>query len=125
MSRLDISIAGGSAWVRPGDPVNGEVTWRLDDDAEALELRLFWFTEGKGTRDVEVVEELRIDAPGRDGRRSFSFATPEGPYSFSGTLITLRWALELVALPSEETARVGLVMAPTPVEVEIRSIESP
>jgi hypothetical protein len=56
------------------------------------------------------------------GDRSFSFRLPDGPYSFSGSLITLTWALELVALPNRTTERLDLVVAPTPVEVRLQSL---
>ncbi len=68
------------------------------------------------------MEELRFDAPGTDGERAFSFTLPLGPYSFSGSLITLAWALELVALPSGETERVELVVAPVPAEVRLEGL---
>ena len=66
-----------------------------------------------------VVRVLRDDAPDPSGHRDFSIRAPEGPYSFSGKLITLSWAIELVVLPSGETERLDLRIGPQPVEVEI------
>ncbi len=37
---------------------------------------------------------------------------PRSPYSFSGKLISLIWALELVALPGREAARTEITLAP-------------
>jgi hypothetical protein len=116
---LTISIGEGGRWFKPGEAINGTAGWFLDDDADAVEVRLFWFTSGKGTRDVEVVGRFHIGQPERNGNRSFSFQVPAGPYSFSGALITLTWAIELVALPSGETERLDLVIGPRPVEVEL------
>lgn len=121
MNELTLGLDDGSPWVRPGGTVSGTASWRHEEDPDAIELRLFWYTRGKGTEDLEIVDSRRIEAPGPAGSRRFRFQLPEGPYSFSGTLITLAWALELVVLPGEATERVDLVVAPTPVEVDLRS----
>jgi hypothetical protein len=116
---VTLATENGGTWYRPGERVRGSVAWRLEGAPEALELRLFWFTSGKGTRDVEVVASHRIESPGSGGSRSFELAVPRGPYSFSGRLITLSWAVEAVALPNGETARLDLVIGPRPVEVAL------
>lgn len=122
MNELRIEMDGDRRWFLPGEPLSGRVGWRLEDDAEAIELRLFWFTGGKGTEDVAIVDSVRIEAAGKAGNREFSFSLPAGPYSFSGSLITLSWALELVTLPEGATERIEFVMAPTPVEVRLESL---
>ena len=122
MTSLRIDLDGDRHWYLPGDTVVGRAVWRLDTDPEAVELRLFWHTQGKGTEDVEVVDQVRTEAAGLAGERAFSFRLPDSPYSFSGSLITLSWALELVALPGGELERVELVVAPTPVEVRLTGL---
>jgi hypothetical protein len=122
MSTLSIELGGGSNWVLPGNRVQGTVSWQVEEEPEAVELRLFWFTRGKGTEEAEVIDQLRLARPGLDGERSFAFTLPEGPYSFSGTLISLVWALELVVLPGGESQLEELVVAPTPVEVTIGTL---
>jgi hypothetical protein len=47
---------------------------------------------------------------------------PETPYSFSGRLISLLWALELVAPPSKTVGRQELVVAPGGQEVRLDSL---
>ncbi len=116
---LTITTETGGTWYRPGEAARGSVAWLLEEEAEAVELRLFWFTSGKGTRDVEVVASHRIASPGSAGTAAFELQVPRGPYSFSGRLITLSWAVEAVALPNGETARLDLVVSPRPVEVTI------
>jgi hypothetical protein len=66
-----------------------------------------------------VVDSQRIERPELSGHTAFRFRLPNGPYSFSGRLITLAWAIELVVLPSEETQRFELLVGPRPVEVSI------
>ena len=102
--------------------MTGKAVWRLAEPADAVELRLFWHTSGKGTEDVEIIDSLRTEAHGAAGERAFSCPLPLEPYSFSGSLITLSWALELVGLPDGQTERVELVVAPTPVEVRLTGL---
>ena len=116
---LTLQTNDGGTWFKPGELVEGRATWHADEEIEAVEVRLFWYTSGKGTRDVEVVRLLRTEAPGVSGHRDFSIRVPEGPYSFSGKLITLEWAIEIVVLPSGETERLDLRIGPQPVEVDI------
>ncbi|NNE93599.1 MAG: hypothetical protein HKN23_18275, partial [Verrucomicrobiales bacterium] len=43
----------------PGEQVRGHVEWSGGDPSEpagSAELRLFFYTRGKGTRDVELVD---------------------------------------------------------------------
>ena len=116
---LTINTTDGGHWFKPGETVEGKVSWHLEDDADAIEIRLFWYTEGKGSQDVEVVDEKRIANPNLHGDRSFRFRVPGEPYSFSGKLITLAWAIELVVLPGGETERMDLLLGPQPVEVDL------
>ncbi len=75
---LTISTTDGGAWFKPGETVTGTVFWQLDEEAEAVEVRLFWFTEGKGTRDVDVVDRRHLAQPGLSGTRPFR----RTPFSF-------------------------------------------
>jgi hypothetical protein len=119
---MQIDLDEERRWFRPGENVSGRVSWELDEPCESVEVRLFWHTSGKGTEDVEIVDSLIFDEGGAHGDRAFSLALPLGPYSFSGTLITLTWALELIALPAGDVERVEFVVAPTPVEVRLEGL---
>lgn len=125
MSEMRLDLDDERRWFLPGDTISGRAVWRLESPPEAIEIRLFWHTSGKGTEDVEIVDAVRFDGGGADGDRPFSVTLPLGPYSFSGSLITLSWALELVRLPGGDAERVALVVAPTPVEVRLESIGRP
>ncbi len=116
---LSLRTADGRTWFRPGEVIDGEAAWQLAEDAEAVDIRLFWYTSGKGTRDVEIVDSLRTAHAGASGGRAFRLRVPDGPYSFSGTLITLSWAIELVVEPGSATERLDLVVSPRPVEVQL------
>lgn len=122
MITLRIELADDRSWFLPGGQLEGRVVYRLDEPPEAVEVRLFWHTSGKGTEDVEIVDMQRFEGMGPHGEGAFAFTLPLGPYSFSGSLITLAWSLELVALPGGETERLDIVVAPTPVEVRLTSL---
>ncbi len=124
MSSLFIGLREDRFMVAPGEELAGRVSWSLDEPAEKLELRLFWYTEGKGDQDVEIVDSVSFASPGLEGREEFRFVAPAGPVSFSGKLISLIWALELVALPEGETARQEIVISPTGLEIRIDRRES-
>jgi hypothetical protein len=109
----------GTASFRPGEAVEGTVRWQLPEPPESIELRLFWSTEGKGDQDLEVVETIPFENPGALDRRTFRVRLPEGPYSFSGKLITLTWALEAVAEPGEQAGNLRLVVSPAGEEIRL------
>ena len=101
----------------PGETISGTVSWRLDAPADGVEVRLFWYTRGKGTTDVQVVKAQHFDSAGTSGKRSFRFVLPEEPYSFSGKLVSLIWALEAVIQPGDRSQRLELVVGPGAQEV--------
>jgi hypothetical protein len=119
MTELAIQMAGNRTAFRPGEPMAGAVSWTLDTLAERVELRLFWYTRGKGTAATEVVEVVRFEKPQLHEKRQFQVTAPDGPYSFSGKLISLVWALELVVRPGKLCHTQGIVISPNGAEVEL------
>ena len=117
MSELEIRTRNDRTSFFPGEELAGEVTWQTDSDPGPIELRLFWHTAGKGTQDVELVEKISFSTPMRSDRRDFSFLLPNSPYSFSGKLISIVWALELVMLNVGDTERLEIVVSPDRSEV--------
>jgi hypothetical protein len=117
MDELEITLNEGRTTYSPREMVRGAIRWGLNGDPKRLELSLFWYTAGKGTRDVSIVETTRLDDPGASGSKDFSFTLPEGPYSFSGKLISLLWALELTCSPGSETVRREITVSPTGREI--------
>jgi hypothetical protein len=120
MSDLEIRTRDDKTDFLPGEEMAGEVSWHADAAPRSAELRLFWHTQGKGTRDVEVIETISFESPARQDRRDFRFTLPESPYSFSGKLVSLIWALELV-LSTDETERLEIVISPSRTEIALQS----
>lgn len=117
LSWMRIETADGRTAYRPGDRIEGTASWHLERQPRSVELRLFWYTEGRGDQDIEIVETVGFEAPGAEDRRVFSVGLPAAPYSFSGKLISLTWALEVVAEPRGETGRLEITVSPTGAEV--------
>lgn len=119
MDTVQIRTEQGDVAFKPGEEIKGAVSWALDKEPESAELRFFWFTRGKGDTDVGIVERARYDSPGMSGDRKFHFLAPQGPLSFSGKLISLVWALELVFEPSGKTERLEIIIAPQAREIQL------
>jgi hypothetical protein len=117
MSELRIELADGRTSYRTGEPLSGRVSWRVGDQPTSAELRLFWYTSGKGTQDVGVVETMTFATPRMDDHRNFTLPLPREPYSFSGTLISLIWAIELIVEPGGHVERQEIVLSATGEEV--------
>lgn len=106
-----ITLENAAAAFQPFNEIRGTLTWTLETTPKSLELRLFWFTSGRGTPEAGVVQVKSLSASTR-GTDSFSFPLPGAPYSVSGSLITLHWALELVAEPVGQLALQEFSLAP-------------
>jgi hypothetical protein len=120
VSLLKIAVREDRTRFLPGDEVVAAAYWKLDHPPRTAEARLFWFTRGKGTQDVNVVQTIRFENPQPEEARPARFQLPDAPYSFSGKLISLVWALELVVEPGGESKRVELTVSPTGEEIDLR-----
>lgn len=119
MIKLQIKQQDLADGYRQGDEIAGTVRWELEEVPKSVELQLFWFTSGKGTEDIQIADTIYLENPLMQEERDFSFICPEGPYSFSGSLISLQWAIEAIVEPSEETSRKVIVISHTGNEVEL------
>jgi len=104
----------------PGESLSGQANWMSSGPITSAELRLFYYTEGRGTQDVELVETQQMQVPG-----AFAFQLPDGPYSFSGRLITLAWALELIIHPGDSVTRLNFVLSPSAEEIDLTRYKIP
>ena len=118
MSSLDIEIEYGKTAFKPGEQISGRVKWQFEEVPKKLELSLFWRTQGKGTQDTGIVESITVEPAGRHGQKDFTFTAPDGPYTFSGRLISIIWALELVEpARGKDYVRRDIVISPSGQEV--------
>lgn len=117
MNQIRIGLREDRKSFEPGEEIAGAAGWEFASAPRTVEVRLFWFTRGKGTEDAGVVATVRFDHPKPAEARPFQFQLPREPHSFSGKLISLIWAVEAVALPSNQSARAEFVLAPQGKEI--------
>jgi hypothetical protein len=101
---------------RPGQTITGAASW-IVDRIKSAEVRLFWYTSGRGTRDAQIIASHPIANPTEAGQTAFSFQLPDQPYSFTGQLISLHWAIELVIEPGNHAASATFTLTPTGSEI--------
>ncbi len=108
-----IQIDDGRINFAPGEWITGLVSMGQDQEAE---LQLLWSTVGKGNKDRVVVQRQPVTG----GTTTFQFQIPANASpSFSGKLISLIWALQLIVKRgglrwrAEELDRVRLIVSPT------------
>ena len=112
MSGLRVVLERDPPSYEPLEEVKGVASWELPEPPAAVEVRLFWYTSGRGDRDQDVVAVERQENPGPSGRLPFTLQLPQAPWTFSGQLVSLVWAVEVV-LPEENLAGdAELVMGP-------------
>ena len=120
---LKLTTVENQTAFEPGDDVDVVAEWQLEDVPERAEVRLVWFTRGKGDPETRIVQVQPLESPKQSDVRGCTLKLPTAPYSFSGKLISLTWAVELV-LSDDQTQRVDIVMAPNGKEVVLESVES-
>jgi hypothetical protein len=117
MIQLRIELAGGRTNYRPGESLSGRASWQVEGQPSSAVLKLFWYTSGKGTRDIGVVNTTVFPSPRPQDQREFTLPLPREPYSFSGKLISVVWAVELLVEPGGHAERLEFVLSGTGQEV--------
>jgi len=114
---ITITVDRGQTHFNTGETISGQISWELEKDPKKVTLNLFWYTAGKGSQDVGVVDSLVIDTLNRSDSMAFSFQLPEEPYSYSGKLISICWALEAFVKKGKDKDQYELVVAPEGYEI--------
>ena len=105
---------------QPFQSLSGTVKIHAPIDAPQLELRVFWFTRGRGDEEAEISYQMEIDP--QKHATPFSFQLPASPYSFAGQLITLAWAVEVVDHRDNSLNLVPFLLSPTGEELQLEEI---
>jgi hypothetical protein len=121
MNKLTLQLAEDRDGFHPRELLRGTAEWHLARPPTAMEVRLCWFVEVQGIAEVRRVRIVRYDRPAASDRRAFEFSLPDAPYSYVGSLASLTWAIELVALPAREFTQVFFRVGPHAVPVELCS----
>ena len=122
---ISINITGGEEpKFLPGEKIAGNVEWlELSEDSERIEVRLIWFTVGKGDRDAQFVDAKEIAEPVSNGQTDFEFTAPHRPNSFEGKLIALQWAVEVIVFPQRDAEQAKLRIEPSTGEISLMPVE--
>ena len=117
MDSCRIELARDRNEYLPGDQVEGTAYWAIDTEVyaplEAIEIRVGWETNGWGQQDLYLCHVARITAPGSEGSQTFCVMLPHEPYTFSGSLVSLTWFVEIEPMPEGWPARRNIVVSPT------------
>lgn len=107
---------------RPKETIIGIIRWQSSRPLKQVEVTLLWSTRGKGTQDFGIVEQYQIQTPDSQGHQNFTFELPDQPYSFSGKLISLIWAVEAACSRGHTVTREKIRVSPTGREYILRSV---
>jgi hypothetical protein len=121
---LELALENDITAFPPCGQVRGVAGWELSETPRDAKIVLFWYTEGIGTQDVGIVQEMELMGP-MSHREAFIFDLPESPYSFTGTHITLKWAVELLINKGKEAKRIDIIMSPTGQIARLGRVEGP
>lgn len=109
---LILDTEGSARAFAPGNRIRGHAGWQLQEPPTDAFVRLFWLTQGRGMMDVHVVESIPLDVTLASATHPFQFTLPPGPYGFTGSLISLYWAIELALNKGEDLTRIDLTVTP-------------
>jgi hypothetical protein len=98
MDKISIELKDGKTSYQPGEKIRGELEWELAQEVPDITINIFWYTEGIGDQDSEVATTEVIKAPLQNDRQSFEIELPMAPYSYSGQISALKWAIEATAM---------------------------
>lgn len=101
MDKISIQLKDGKISYQPGEKICGELEWDLTQEVENIAINVFWYTEGMGDQDSEIAETEIIKSPLKSDRQSFKIELPMAPYSYSGKITSLKWALEATTLKNK------------------------
>lgn len=115
---IKIELLNEDASYLSGDEVRGTLQWDFRPETrEILRLEMRWKTQGKGYEDAEIVKTETIYKPSPYGSHDFAFRLPEGPYSFSGELISVVWMIEAFTETAGDKDECEFIVSPTRKEI--------
>ena len=105
---------------QPFQNLKGRVRLAAPSTAQSLELRIFWFTRGRGDEEAEILHRIELNP--QQLLSDFSWQLPAAPYSFAGQLITLAWAVEVVDENEQSLDLVPFLLSPSGEEIQLEAI---
>ena len=119
MSTLKLRLDGDKKEFLPASSLSGVVEWTDVSTDDTINVTLLWYTSGRGTEHIELCDAVVELTDRHTGTSQFSFQLPPFPYSFSGKLITVTWAVEARTTRDATFVRLEFVMAPEGKEIHL------
>jgi len=98
MDKISIKLKDGKISYHPGEKISGELEWDLTQEVQDIAINIFWYSEGMGEQDSEISETEIIKSPIKSDKQSFEMELPMAPYTYSGNITSLKWAIEATTL---------------------------
>jgi len=124
MKQSSLKTTDGRDAFEPGETIRLIAEWKCPQKPPRAEVRLIWFTEGKGDTDRAVVRREQLDKPRATDSRTVEFKLPEAPYSFSGKFVSLVWAVRLELFGAGKSKQIDITVAPLAREVILPDVLS-
>jgi len=123
MSNIQITLDEHERGYRSGERISGNVVWKHEPSKKNKPVRvnLIFYTEGRGSRDVEIVDTLELPIDQKSA--NFSFLLTGDPPSFSGALISLSWAIEAVLPSPKSSDKVDFIVSESGKPVHLNEIK--
>ena len=123
MDKISIQLKNDKISYCPGEKISGEVEWNFTQEVKDITINVFWYTEGIGEQDSEIAVNEIIKLPLKSDRQSFEIELPMGPYSYSGQITSLKWAIEATSLKDKVKAVKEFSMTPGNKEIILPKIK--
>lgn len=114
---LSIELSSPTLAFRPGSKIRGVLRRGTAGFPSPVSVSLVFLTEGRGTRDSEVVATIELPAVHPRSSAPFEFTLPLCPFSFFGSLISVFYRIE--ASSGDEEASLDIVVSPVDREVHL------
>lgn len=119
MNNIALILRDQQTAYKPGSRLSGEVQWNIELNSATIVVSVFYQTEGIGSEDATTILTQTIEACSTTGSQNFAFTLPSSPYSFSGKLITLRWAIGAEIKALKTLTIIPIIISPTDSEINL------
>ena len=110
---LSIKLDKDDGAFEPGESIIVTVAWDFREVPTEILVSLYWYTMGKGTEDMQIVEEKEVSRLSIRGEERLTFTAPKYPVTIHGELISILWAIEADATSfDDEPPREEIIIGP-------------
>ncbi len=106
----------------PRQTLVGTLRWQRQRPFTDIHLALYWYTQGVGDMDSEVVETLEWNNQPASGERFFEILLPRAPYSITSENLSIHWKLEVTGKPGKDRADFDLIIAPGAKIIDLKTV---